>query len=78
MKLLKRLHKFLFGDIAEEYFERFVKPQIERAKERGIPPEELDRMWELALKEANPTVLGLAPASILRDLIDAWEPTEPK
>jgi hypothetical protein len=59
--------------LAKEYCERFFNPQRERATALGIPDDEFDMMWKAALKHADPHIIGQAPCSLLRNLIDNWE-----
>lgn len=73
MGIFRWLFVFFFGDIAERYFKRYITPQIRRAAQLGIPREELDEMWEIALNLSGPYQ---PPGIILRNLIDQWEEVE--
>lgn len=69
MRLLRRLFRFETA----EYYERFIEPKRQRAQALGISDEEFADMLAIALKEANPEIIGLAPGAILSKLIDQWE-----
>lgn len=62
-----------FSFNSTEYCERFIVPLQQRAAELGIPDDEFDLMWKAARKEAEPWIVGRAPGSLLRNLIDNWE-----
>jgi hypothetical protein len=53
-----------------EYFCRYVRPRLERAKELGIPSDEIQIMWDIAWKN---TPDWTSPAIIFGRLIDKWE-----
>lgn len=59
--------------VMDDYCERFIKPLWERAEKLGIPDDEFDRMWRFAWQVSQPLIVGQAPGSILRNLIDHWE-----
>jgi hypothetical protein len=55
----------------DEYFIRFVKPQIERGLNKGISLEVIHAMFTESVNEADLEMTF--PASLLRDKIDAWD-----
>lgn len=69
--LLNKAHPFP----VDEYCQRFVYPQIVRAKAKGIPDETIQAMWSKAWDAADPWIIGRAPAALFRDMIDTWEDT---
>lgn len=71
-RILESLRTVFFGSEKHDqyYFERFVQPHVRRGAEAGIPYEEMEQMWYAAVKESNPTIVGLAPGSLFRDKID--------
>lgn len=54
----------------DEYWIRFVQPQIERGLNKGIPSEEIHSMFTESVNEADLEMTF--PALLLRDKIDAW------
>lgn len=59
--------------LTDEYCARFLLPLKERANALGISDDEFITMWNFARQAAQPQVVGLAPGSIMRNLIDHWE-----
>lgn len=54
----------------DEYFIRYVEPQMERGLDRGISLEELHSMVTESVNEAD--LVMTFPALLLRDKIDGW------
>lgn len=68
MNILRRL--FSFRPHTDEYWDRFMQPKIDRARNAGMPEDILDGFVQRAIKESD----GITdfPGVMLRDLIDAW------
>ena len=61
---------------AEEYFERFLKFQIIRAKELGLSDDEIDALWNkvwLDCKDRDWSIPGQAPGSRFATELDVIE-----
>jgi hypothetical protein len=54
---------------AEEVFDRWIMPEVERARAAGINEDEIDRIVKRAIKDSDPT-MGRYPAAVLRGLVD--------
>ncbi len=54
----------------DEYWIKFVEPQIERGLEKGISLEEIHSMFTESVNEAD--LQTTFPALLLRDKINGW------
>ena len=59
--------------LTDEYCARFLLPLKERANVLGISDDDFIVMWKFATQASEPQIIGLAPGSIMRNLIDHWE-----
>jgi hypothetical protein len=62
---------FGFDKIADEAWEKFIKPQVDRARSLGIPDDAISVMLQRALDESDFVVVF--PGARLRDLIDEYD-----
>lgn len=68
--IIKRIRRFLFHPAwTEEYFNRFIIPQIKRSQEAGVPQDILNQFWSDSVKSASAEI---PPGIILRRLIDGY------
>lgn len=80
MKFINNLLGKLFGPSDEEmdkYYHRFIEPHRERLRAAGATEVEIDMLWNIVLKNANPTVVGQAPGALLAAMADRAEAGEP-
>lgn len=68
MDIIRRL--LSFRPKTDEYWDRFMQPKVDWAREAGMPEDVLDGFVRRAIKEADG--ITYFPGVILRDLIDAW------
>lgn len=74
---LKILGKVMGWDKkAEEHFQRFMLPQAQRLADLGVQREQIVQLVHIAIDHSDPTVIGLAPGSILRNMVDHIEAGE--
>lgn len=68
--MITRLLARLFGWDKEmdEYWERFIVPQVKRGAELGIPVERLETLYRQAVAESD--FITTYPRGRFRDLID--------
>lgn len=70
-RLQKWLRDKVMGENYDEYLERFVMPHYSRGVDAGLSIAQLDAMWIEALQKSyDPTIGGLAPSSLFRDMVD--------
>jgi len=61
-------HIFGWNRMSAEHWERFMEPQIERARHAGIPDSRIGELLQQALDDSDFQVIY--PSTRLRDLID--------
>jgi hypothetical protein len=76
MNIVDKLIKRLAGNAMDEYIDRFIMPQAARLEKLGVSDEDAKRMFDACFKRADPTVVGLAPGSLFRDMVDRIEAGE--
>jgi hypothetical protein len=75
--ILKTIVKLMgWSSVADEFWERFVKPQVERLYALNVDPSDISLLINKAIDEADPLVIGRAPGSLLRDMVDRIEAGE--
>jgi hypothetical protein len=55
-------------DFTDEYFERFLQPEIDRAKSKGFDDEQVNEMVMQAIAESD--FVAIFPSLRFRDLVD--------
>jgi hypothetical protein len=72
MQWLQSLRLRLFqNSVADQYFMRYIAPEIQRAKRLGIPGPDLREMWDRAVEDADHNT-GMGAAPRFRNLVDQW------
>lgn len=73
MNIAYWIRQLFWGDETEEYLDRFIRPQINRLRELDVSDDDSWRLYQQALRLADPFTIGLAPGNLLRDMVDHIE-----
>lgn len=71
LKRLRRRVRVKRRPWADEYFERFVLPHVERIRAAGVDTDEIEQLYRIAVNQADLTLTF--PGGIMRDFADHVE-----
>lgn len=75
--ILKIIGKLMgWSSVQDEFWERFAKPQVERLYALNVDPSDISLLINKVIDEADPLIVGRAPGSLLRDMVDRIEAGE--
>lgn len=77
--LRKSWFYIIYGFDMDEYWERFIEPQLSRLIDFGLSKQEIDAVFEIAFEAQNGSIVGQALGSRLAffvDLIEAGVPVK--